>query len=152
VSVEAHGGGGPAKETIQFAGNDAEIDRCFAVMSQLRPALGREEYSGLARMQRAEGMRTAYLEAGGEVVCVANIRISTMLATGRTIYVEDLVTDAGVRSRGYGQRMLRWLMRYGQEQGCRMMSLESGTQRREAHAFYFRQGMRVTDFHFQLAL
>jgi hypothetical protein len=38
------------------------------------------------------------------------------------------------------------------ELGCETFSLDSGTQRHEAHAFYFREGMRVTSFHFALPL
>jgi GNAT superfamily N-acetyltransferase len=143
---------GEAQEVIRWAVTEAEIECCFAVMHQLRPALSPEEYLRLAKIQVAEGLRIASLASAGEVVCVANVRLMTMLATGRTIYVEDLVTDAGSRSRGHGRQMLDWLTAFGREQGCRTLSLESGTHRSEAHAFYFRQGLRITDFHFQLPL
>jgi GNAT superfamily N-acetyltransferase len=71
-----------------------------------------------------------------------------MLATGRTLYVDDLVTDETRRSRGYGKAMLDWLQNYAREAGCETFSLDSGTHRQEAHAFYFRERMRVTSFHF----
>jgi hypothetical protein len=48
--------------------------------------------------------------------------------------------------------MLDWLIAYAQERGCQTFSLDSGTHRREAHAFYFRERMRVTSFHFALEL
>jgi GNAT superfamily N-acetyltransferase len=71
-----------------------------------------------------------------------------MLATGRTMYVDDLVTDETRRSRGYGKALLDWLQARAREAGCATFSLDSGTHRQEAHAFYFRERMRVTSFHF----
>jgi GNAT superfamily N-acetyltransferase len=81
-------------------------------------------------------------------VAVAGFRIMEMLATGRTLYVDDLVTDESRRSRGHGKAMLDWLQQYAREAGCRTFSLDSGTLRQEAHAFYFRERLRVTSFHF----
>jgi GNAT superfamily N-acetyltransferase len=74
--------------------------------------------------------------------------VTEILATGRTLYVDDLVTDETRRSRGYGKTMLDWLQKYAHEAGCAMFSLDSGTHRQEAHAFYFRERMRITSFHF----
>ena len=38
-----------------------------------------------------------------------------MLATGRTLYVDDLVTDEAQRSRGYGKAMLDWLQAHARD-------------------------------------
>jgi hypothetical protein len=48
--------------------------------------------------------------------------------------------------------MIAWLIALAKEEGCETFSLDSGTHRHEAHAFYFRQGLRVSDFHFQMRL
>ncbi len=90
----------------------------------------------------------AFLEDAGAVTAVAGFRVMEMLATGRTLYVDDLVTDEAKRSLGYGNAMLDWLQEYARKAGCETFSLDSGTQRQEAHAFYFRERMRVTSFHF----
>jgi GNAT superfamily N-acetyltransferase len=71
-----------------------------------------------------------------------------MLATGKTMYVDDLVADEARRSRGYGKMLLDWLQQRARAEGCETFSLDSGTHRQEAHAFYFRERMRVTSFHF----
>ena len=44
--------------------------------------------------------------------------------------------------------MLHWLMELARSEGCVSFSLDSGTHRQEAHAFYFRERLRVTSFHF----
>ena len=45
-----------------------------------------------------------------------------------------------------------WLMDLARDEDCETFSLDSGTHRHQAHAFYFRQGLRITDFHFQKPL
>ena len=106
----------------------------------------------MVEAQQAEGYLLAYLEDEGEVRSVSGFRIYGMLASGHTLYVDDLVTDPACRSRGYGKAMLDWLMHYAREADCETFSLDSGTHRQEAHAFYFRERMRVTSFHFALKL
>lgn len=140
---------GPA---ITLAEDAAAIARCFPVMVQLRSALLAEEFVKKVEAQRAEGYRLAYLGVEGAVVTVAGFRVQRMLHSGRTLYVDDLVTDADRRSQGHGEAMLRWLVEYAREAGCAGVSLDSGTQRQSAHAFYFREGMRITSFHFNLVL
>jgi len=117
-------------------------------MSLLRPQLGEQEFVSRVQVQQAQGFQLVAAEDGGQVVAVAGFRILEVLATGRTLYVDDLVTDDTRRSRGYGKVMLDWLQDYAREQGCETFSLDSGTHRQEAHAFYFRERMRVTSFHF----
>lgn len=137
---------------IALAEDAAAIGRCFAVMSELRPALIESEFVPRIEAQQAEGYRLAYLEHEGAVVTVAGFRVYGMLHSGRTLYVDDLVTDAARRSQGHGQAMLHWLIEYARTAGCTSFSLDSGTQRHSAHAFYFREGMRISSFHFHLPL
>ena len=136
----------------RLAESAVEIERCFPVMAHLRPHLLAEEFVGRVEAQRAQGYRLAYLEDDGDVVAVAGFRVMELLATGRTLYVDDLVTDETRRSHGHGKAMLDWLQNYACEAGCGTFSLDSGTHRQEAHAFYFRERMRVTSFHFAKTL
>jgi GNAT superfamily N-acetyltransferase len=140
------------RTTIHFATKAAEIDRCFPVMSQLRPLLIAEEFVDRIQTQQAEGYQLAFLEYDGAVVAVAGFRLQTLLWSGRTLYVDDLVTDAARRSQGHGGTMMTWLIALAREAGCTTFMLDSGTHRNEAHAFYFRHGLRISDFHFKLSL
>jgi GNAT superfamily N-acetyltransferase len=135
---------------IHIATTADEIHRCFPVMSQLRPLVVAGEFVGRVQAQQAEGYQLAYLELDGGIVSVAGFRVQNMLSSGKTLYVDDLVTDSAVRSRGHGETMLQWLIALAREAGCDSFSLDSGTQRQEAHAFYLRQRMRITSFHFHL--
>jgi GNAT superfamily N-acetyltransferase len=138
--------------TIQIATMSSEIDRCFPVMRQLRPALIAEEFVGRIQTQQAEGYQLAFLESDGTIVSVAGFRVQNLLWSGKTLYVDDLVTDEGSRSKGHGESMLTWLIALAKEAGCTTFMLDSGTHRHEAHAFYFRHGLRICDFHFKLPL
>lgn len=133
---------------IKLAETDNEIERCFPVMAHLRPHLLQAEFVGRVRSQQAQGYRLTFLEDDGAVVAAAGFRVMEILATGRTLYVDDLVTEETKRSRGYGKAMLGWLQEFARQAGCETFSLDSGTHRQEAHAFYFRERLRVTSFHF----
>jgi GNAT superfamily N-acetyltransferase len=138
--------------SIQIASTREEIERCVGVMRQLRPKIGAAEFVSRVELQQREGYRLAYMEYEGMVAAVAGFRVMHVLWSGKTMYVDDLVTDEAMRSRGFGEAMLTWLMELARREGCETFSLDSGTHRHEAHAFYFRQGLRITDFHFQKPL
>ena len=138
---------------IFLAETGADLARCSPVLQELRPKfLTVEALSEALGVMRSEGTRIAALEQEGEITTVACFRMHHMLVSGRTLYVDDLVTAERFRSRGHGKAMLEWLMAYGQERGCQTFSLDSGTFRQSAHAFYFREGLRISSFHFERAL
>jgi GNAT superfamily N-acetyltransferase len=137
---------------IRLAETDADITRCFLVMHQLRPKLVLADFIPRIRTQQAEGYHLAFLKHENAVVTVAGFRLQHVLWSGKTLYVDDLVTDEHSRSQGHGETMLQWLIEHARQQGCTTFSLDSGTPRHQAHAFYFRHGLRITDFHFQLPL
>jgi GNAT superfamily N-acetyltransferase len=133
---------------VRLANSAAEISRCLPVMLHLRPHLLADEFVARVQAQQTQGYRLAYLEHEGAVVAVGGFRVNEILATGRTLYVDDLVTDPEHRSHGHGKAMLDWLQEHARQAGCETFSLDSGTHRLEAHAFYFRERMRVISFHF----
>lgn len=140
------------KTSIKIAESNEEIRRCFPVMKQLRERLTAEEFTKRVAEQAREGYRLAFLESGGQIVAVAGFRIYHMLATGRTMYVDDLVTDENARSEGFGEALLKWLIELSRKEKCEMFSLDSGTHRRRAHRFYFAQGMHIANYHFELSI
>jgi GNAT superfamily N-acetyltransferase len=58
------------------------------------------------------------------------------------LYVDDLVTDESHRSKGYGQRLLKWLFNEARDAGCHSVQLDTGIQRKDAQRFYERERMR----------
>ena len=138
---------------MRIATSTEDITKCYEVMRELRPKLSSaEDFVARVQQQQREGFQLAYLEHAGAVVTVAGFRVQHLLATGLTLYIDDLVTAESARSNGHGKSMLDALIAFAKEQGCDAFSLDSGTWRQEAHAFYFREGMRISSFHFQLLL
>ncbi len=135
---------------IEHAETDEQIAATFDVMAQLRPHLVRTDYVRLIRgLMETERFRLVTLLDGGEVRAVAGYRFMDMLYCGRLLYLEDFVTDARVRSRGYGARLLAWLKEEGRTQGCSELQLISRVVREQAHRFYFREGLGIECFHFR---
>jgi GNAT superfamily N-acetyltransferase len=94
------------------------------------------------------GYRLAFVLGTDGVIAVAGFRVGENLAWGRFLYVDDLVTLPAHRSKGFGSKLLLWLMELAATEGCQQMHLDSGIQRKDAHRFYEREGMKMTSFHF----
>ncbi|MFL5576911.1 MAG: GNAT family N-acetyltransferase [Gemmatimonadaceae bacterium] len=138
---------------IEHAESDEQIAATFDVVRQLRPHLVREEYVPRIRaLMASDGFRLASLADEGEVRAVAGYRYMDMLYCGRLLYIDDLVADERVRSRGYGARMLDWLKGEGRREGCSELQLISRVVRERAHRFYFREGFGIECFHFRCTL
>jgi GNAT superfamily N-acetyltransferase len=121
----------------------------WPVMRQLRPHLDLEQYlTMVARMRRAEGFRLAAANVDGKIGAVAGYRFMEMLYCGKILFVDDLVTDEAMRSRGLGKALLDWLRREASSSGCAQLHLDSGFQRVDAHRFYERESVKKIAFHF----
>ena len=142
---------GSAIRTVTEA---ADLRAAWPVVRQLRPALDEERFVSQALRQiENDGFRATVLyDDTGTPRAFAGWRVMEMLAVGRHIYVDDLVTDEASRGRGYGKAMLDWLKAEAKRLGCERLQLDSGTQRRDAHAFYLRERMRIEAFHFGVGL
>jgi GNAT superfamily N-acetyltransferase len=137
---------------ISLANQPEQIGRCCSVMRELRPHIKAIDFAARVLNQQKEGYQLAFLELEGVVRSVAGFRILNLLFSGRTLYVDDLVTHDSDRSRGFGAAFFDWLVEHAREQGCEHLSLDSGVQRFAAHRFYLNRGMDITSHHFELKL
>lgn len=137
---------------VRLAESEEEIRSCYPVMSELRTHLEEETFLDRVREQEREGYRLAYATRDGDCAAVAGFRICEFLAYGRILYVDDLVTSSERRSTGLGKQLLDWLAGHARENGCIQLHLDSGTQRKDAHRFYQREGLEIVNFHFAKSL
>jgi GNAT superfamily N-acetyltransferase len=142
----------PSGFPVLLANSDEEIARCFDVMAELRLHLSRETFLARIRRQMTTGYQLAFLLDGGAVISCAGFRFMDTLAWGKVLYVDDLITAERVRGRGFGARMMGWLVERALQENCDELHLDSGTGRLGAHKFYFRHGMVVKSFHFSREL
>jgi GNAT superfamily N-acetyltransferase len=133
---------------IKLATTDEAINSCYPVMVQLRPHIAESDFLPRVKAQLQQGFNLAYLEANGQVVACAGYRYGNNLAWGKFLYVDDLITDAQQRSKGYGKQLLDWLQQQARDNDCDQFHLDSGTQRKDAHRFYEREGMSLTAYHY----
>jgi len=138
--------------SIQLAESDIQILSCFPVMSQLRPHLEEDKFIEQVRYQMKEGYKIAFLEIDKQTLAFAGFRILTCLASGKFLYIDDLVVDEWKRSQNYGQQLFQWLIEYATNNHCQQLSLDSGVQRFAAHRFYLTQRMSITAHHFSIEL
>ena len=123
------------------------LERAEAVHRQLRTALPADYRAKMQRVFAGGGRMVVAAEADA-VRGLAVWRVHENTAIGVHLYVDDLVTDAGQRSRGVGHVLMQWLEQRARELSCVALVLDSGTQRTRAHRFYFREGMVVVCFNF----
>ena len=119
-----------------------------AVHVQLR-ADAAEAYRERMAAIFAHGGRMVVAVKDAEVHGLAVWRVYENTALGLHLHVDDLVTARGQRSAGIGAALLAWLERRARASGCAALTLESGTQRSQAHRFYFREGMSIGGFSFR---
>lgn len=127
------------------------LSRAEGVHRQLRPQMP-ADYA--AKMQRVfvGGGRMLLAVEGQRVVGVAIWRSTENTFAGQYLYVDDLVVDESLRARGVGRLLLSGCEQIARELGCAALLLESGTQRTQAHKFYFREGMTIDSFSFRKKL
>ena len=118
------------------------------VHRELRPQIP-ADYVGKMLAVFAGGGRMAVAAQGQRVVGLAVYRAYEDTFNGRKFYCDDLVTTERERSTGVGHALMQFMENEASATRCTAFALDSGVQRKEAHKFYFREGMFVVSFNFR---
>ena len=127
------------------------LARAESVHRQLRTELASDYVAELSQVF-ANGACMSVAIKDELVVGVAVWRVVVNTYEGRRFYIDDLVTDESSRSQGVGKALLANLEQLALQLKCAVLTLDSGTQRTRAHAFYFREGMHIPSFCFRKKL
>jgi GNAT superfamily N-acetyltransferase len=123
-------------KVVELVGHD-DFRRAWPVMSELRGHLSEERWIELTDVMVADGYRLLSLQDdAGAIQALAGIRVTTNLYYGRHVWVYDLVTTGGARSRGHGQMLLGAVEGLAVAEGCEVVALSSALYRTDAHRFY----------------
>ncbi|MCC3769743.1 GNAT family N-acetyltransferase [Streptomyces sp. UNOC14_S4] len=134
-------------------GDERLVSDLLPVLLELRPHLDEDLFHEIYDEGHGSGLRfTAAYDDEGRCVGAAGWRVVVNTSTVRSLYVDDLVTASDARSTGVGHRLLAHLEDHARVSGCRLLTLDSGTQRTDAHRFYLRERMSISAFHFQKPL
>ncbi len=139
-------------EVVELTTED-QWREAFPVMRELRTHLEEASFVELVREMTPQGYRLLAVRDGGGIKALAGIAHLTNLYYGRHIWVYDLITTAGERSKGYGEALLSHVEQMARELDCDTITLASGLQRLDAHRFYEqRMGYARTAYTFQKSL
>ncbi len=133
-------------------GDPRLVDDMLPVLRQLRTHLDADSLAAVYAEGHPQGLRFLAAYDGDRCVGVAGWRILALTFATRKLYVDDLVTTSGGRSKGVGHALLAELEARARAAGCTVLDLDSGVQRHDAHRFYFREGMHISSHHFTKAL
>lgn len=104
---------------IEIANSLEEIKKSISVLLQLRITLSEKKCLAQILKQQHEGYKLAYVEDNDEVVAVAGFRILECLAYEKFMYIDDLIVDGKNRSKGYGNMLFDFLVKYAEKEGCK---------------------------------
>ncbi|MDX5474433.1 MAG: GNAT family N-acetyltransferase [Bacillaceae bacterium] len=121
---------------IKFLESEKELLEGYHVLKELRTSLSEIDFFKRLAIMQKEGYKLLGLEEDGQLVAVAGIISLTNFYHGKHIYIYDLVTKSSVRSKGYGEKLLDYIIEMGKENGYENITLSSGLQREAAHRFY----------------
>jgi GNAT superfamily N-acetyltransferase len=123
------------------------LPRAEHVHRQLRPLLPADYTVKMARVLK--DARISLAVKGDTVLGLAVYRFYENTFDGLKFYIDDLVTDETHRSEGVGHVLIKHLDSVARKLGASGLVLDSGTQRTQAHKFYFREGFVIPAFNFK---
>jgi GNAT superfamily N-acetyltransferase len=124
-----------AVKVVECVGTDA-FQAIWPVMRQLRNTLSEEQFLARVKAAQGEGYRLCAAVHEGRPVGAIGWRIVNDLASGRSLYIDDLVADEAARGTGVGRVLMDFARGEAVRLGCDQLRLNSGFQRKGAHAFY----------------
>jgi GNAT superfamily N-acetyltransferase len=95
-----------------------------------------------------EGYTLAYIEENGKAAAAIGFRYLQFLYNGKHIYIDDLSTLPASRGKGYGGKLLDFVSDKAKEKGYKVVTLDSGYQRFDAHRLYLNKGFTLNCHHF----
>ena len=129
-------------EGVREFSNDAAIRAAFDLIRQLRPRLtSAEQWLNAYKRQAASGYRVLLVVNDDIPRALAGFRLQENLIHGKFLYVDDLVTDATLRSAGLGKQLLEALMGVARDSQCDHLVLDTALVNHDAQRFYARCGM-----------
>lgn len=139
---------------IEELTTEAEWREAFPVMRELRTHLDEATFLDLVRAMTPQGYRLfAARDDAGAIRALAGIGEQINLYYGHHIWVYELITSAGERSKGYGKALMEYIYALAADLGCDTVALASGLQRADAHRFYEQKvGMIRSAYTFQKAI
>ena len=79
-----------------------------------------------------------------------DFRFLECLAWEKVLYINDLITNSKVKKNGYGENLLKWIIKREKQINYDPVHLDSGLQRHDAHRIYLNHGFKIIRHHFAI--
>jgi len=137
---------------IKKCTSDNDIAKCWQVIFELRPHLIEREFITTVKEMISEGYQLAFIEEDGKAAAAIGYRYLQYLYNGKHIYIDDLSTLPTARGKGYGGKLLDFVEAEAKGKGYKVVTLDSGHQRFDAHRLYLNKGFKIVAHHFSKTL
>jgi GNAT superfamily N-acetyltransferase len=139
------------KKEVTIAESEKELADCFLVYRELRPQIESERvFVEQMLRQKKEGFVLVYFKEGNEIASCMGFRIYETFGWGKILYIDDLITRAKSRRKGFARALLDYAKVQARKQNCNEMHLDSGHHRFDAHRLYLNFGFKITCHHFAM--
>lgn len=128
--------------------HENDIEKLIPTLLELRPHLDPSQLKERFRSMITEGYKLVYIGDDKMAFSLAGFRILNIWFSGKTLYIDDLVTHSAHQKNGYAGQLLNWLKEHARQQNCDHFSLDSGFTRKKAYRLYLNQGLEVESLHF----
>lgn len=127
----------------------SDIAILIPALLELRTNRTEAELHNLLKIQLSSGEYQVYYIGNSTMAfAVAGVRTLNLLHSGKTLYIDDLVTHSRYRKQGFGSQLLDFIKQYVKENNYDHLSLDSGFQRKEAYRLYLNAGFEINSLHF----
>ena len=123
--------------------------QAFPLTHQLYPKMDLATFrANISEMVELNNFKMVAAFHDNKLVGVSGYWVSRMLYCGRYLQVSNFVVDKNIRSHGIGRKILRHLEQVARDSSCDKFVLDSYTENKKSHPFYFSEGFYVRGFHF----
>ena len=129
-----------------------DIDKLIPALLKLRPHRSIKELKEMIARLMVDGVRLIYIGNDEIAFSVAAYQKLNMLFSGKTLYVDDLITLSAHRGKGCAGRLIDWLIAYSNNNSYAHLSLDFGFNRKDAYRLYLNKGFQITALHFAKSL
>jgi GNAT superfamily N-acetyltransferase len=99
-----------------------------------------------------EGYTLAFIAEDDKALAAVGFRYLNFLYLGKHFYIDDLTTLPSERGKGYGSKLIDFVVNLARERGYSAVTLDSGYARFDAHRLYLNKGFRLNAHHFVMEL
>jgi len=123
-----------------------DFNAVYGLLEQLWPSKTLSKYKIMKVFERGlKSNNNRYLcaEVRGKVVGFCSFcRMSSLWKEGYIGYIPELIVDENNRGQGIGKALLGSIIEAAKELGCKLIELDSGFHREQAHQFYENIGFK----------